>query len=216
MNLNGVTNGTAQPTQPPEPTAPGEHEPSLEALTAYIVATVNGKSPMRFHEAAKLCGVANVILQMRAERVADYGTGNGNGGVGFGLYDAAPPMIWNNGGARNHIQQIGVAGSVDQAEITRNVLQAVIPGMQVQTEASKSTIAKNEADELETLQRLADGAARSGERRAELEKRIEQLFTNMKTRNHAKEIAEPVNASGAQSAARAVAPHTVVPADVPR
>lgn len=214
MNLNGVTNGTAQPaTQPPEPTAPGEHEPSLEALTAYIVATVNGKLPMRFHEAMKLCNVANVILQMRAERVADYGMGNGNDGGGLGLYDGAPLMIGN--GARNHhIQRY--AGPVDQAEITRNALQAVIPGMQVQTEASKSTIAKNEADELETLQRLADGAARSGERRAELEKRIEQLFTNMKTRNHAKEIAEPVNASGAQSAARAVAPHAVVPADVPR
>ena len=72
MNLNGVTNGTTQPaTQPSEPAAPGEHEPSLEALTAYIVATVNGKLPMRFHEAMKLCNVANVILQMRAERVAD-------------------------------------------------------------------------------------------------------------------------------------------------
>jgi hypothetical protein len=95
----------------------------------------------------------------------------------------------------------------------------------VQTESAKSLMAKNEAEEMESLSRML-AATVEVDRRAIIDERIKKLFTNLETRNHVQEPApEPavngvngVNGIvGAAHAAVPVAPgFELVPAVVPR
>jgi hypothetical protein len=197
------------------------YEAALKALVTYIVEIVNSTSKMRFHEAMKLCGMAQTLEQMKAERIADYGMMPQDQIGGYGVYD-------NFGVAPMRIRQVGMvnfAGPLDQNEVVRNLAQTLGPNLQVQTESAKSLMAKNEAEEMESLSRML-AATVEVDRRAIIDERIKKLFTNLETRNHVQEPApEPavngvngVNGIvGAAHAAVPVAPgFELVPAVVPR
>jgi hypothetical protein len=176
-------------------------EAAVSAVVNLIVETLQADSQGKFAEAARLCNVGQSLMRTQAKRMEDFAVleveNDGDQNM------AAPARRGNAYFPVN-----------DRGDAEREFMLTFGQNAQIQAEAQKAAVAREEAQELATL--TATAASMAEAERGPLQARIRILIENMEVRNNARKPAAGPPALPAAAAGNADPEPGVVPPQLPR
>jgi hypothetical protein len=167
---------------------------TLRSLTELIVVTLQSDARGRFASAQRLCALANSLQREGGKKkVGDFPRPMG-GGLMMphygGLYPNQMAEAYADAEDGDQAAQQGmgpyypgIAG--DQGMIARQLLTALQPKMEKDTQAAAATAARDEADELNTLAVSLEALRAEGLETEGVKKRIRVLQARIEERAHA-------------------------------